>query len=508
MESWLPLFDIFMNNPTPETEASLWLQRSNNATPSPSSTTTTAAAAAAPVTTSAFLSLLTQPRNAIVKDPSLSSPPTTTRVMFMQTLPDFVQSRILSFLACEHKMFSKRELSKLARNILSGSANQEVDFWVKRAAQNLFDAVSESSYEWTSGLDLGFGEERVGEEFDALPDWLKEATRASDPLLSWLPLSQVELNSRMSADALENNDDLLSQAEENSEDDLKAVTMEIEINHPSNVPHVLEIQQMATSLKARIMNIESTSEIIAVSNEIRELCVNKGVDSLQVLSLIEPWKVDDETASLLICHLSSGNEEEFGWPSQVLCAIVLPKFLILEEPASRVLVTVTIEYCKLHQRAAVYGLLFPLLFRKDGINNCICDVITRIVRECLHPAHVSAFCQKLLCGDEEEKRFILLPCHQCLISVDLVWTESLFVLFQNILNHNVQLTRDSVDHLVYRIRQLAERFCKSLKFGNFLLCLVNKCAPLLKSHKSSLIEAVDCTNTIVTKSMLSKLASL
>ena len=133
-------------------------------------------------------------------------------------------------------------------------------------------------------------------------------------------------------------------------------------------------------------------------------------------------------------------------------------------------------------------------------------MITTIVRECLHPAHVSAFCQKLLCGGEE-RRFVLLSCHQCLVSNELQWTDSLFNLFQNILNHNIRLIQDSVDCLVYHVRQMAERFSKSLKFGNLVLCLVSKCASLLKSHKNVLTEAVECTNTLVTKSILLRLAS-
>lgn len=396
----------------------------------------------------------------------------------------------------------------MARNILSGSGSLESDFWVKKAAQNLLDAMSESNYGWISGLDLGFSEDRVGEEFGALPDWLKAEASSNDPILPWLPVSQVELDSIMCADASRNDEEFSSQVEENTGDDLEEVRMEIEINSPGNVPLEPEVQEMAAKLRTRVMNIESSSEIIAIGNEIRELCFGKGADSIQVLSLIEPWKADDESASLLIHHLSSDNEDELGWLSQLLCSIVLPKFLILEEPASRTLVTAVIEYCKLHQRAAVYGLLFPLLLPKEGINNHICDVVTRIIRECLHPAHVSAFCQKLLCGGENKRRFISLPSHQCLISDELVWTEFLFVLFQNILNQNIHLTQDSVDRLVDCIRGFTERFCKSLKFGNFLLCLVNKCAPLLKSHKLSLIEVVECTDTLVTKSILSKLASL
>ncbi|XVE70588.1 hypothetical protein DITRI_Ditri10aG0083500 [Diplodiscus trichospermus] len=500
METWVPLFDIFMNSPTPETEASLWLQQSFNATTSSSSTAT-------PLNTSSFLSLLTKPCSLIIKGSSLSSPPTTKRIMFIETLPGMVQSRILSFLALENKRFNGKELSKLARNLLSES--QELDFWVKRAARNLLDAMSESNVnEWISGFSLDFVEESIGEEFESLPDWLKDMAATNDPLLSWLPSSAADFVPRFCDDSLKNDDGSFSQVDENRENDLKQAAAEIEMDQALNVPLEPEIEKVAISLRGRVMTFESSLKVVDLASEIRQLCLGNGRNSFHVLSLIEPWKAEDETASVLISHLSIGYDEELAWPCQVLCSTVLPKFLVPQEPASRLLVSSTIEYCKLHQRAAVHALLFPLAFRREGINSPICDVITRIIRECLHPAHVSAFCQKLLCGGKEERRFILLPCHQCLVSNELVWTDSLFNLFQNILNHNVHLTQDSVDCLVYHVRQMAENFSKSLKFGHFVLCLVSKCASLLKSHKNVLTEAVKCTDTIVTKSILLRLASL
>ncbi|KAM3760726.1 hypothetical protein ACB098_01G215000 [Castanea mollissima] len=499
MESWVPLFKIFLNSPTPETEASQWLQQSFNA----SSTTT-------PITTSSFLSLLSKPSDAIVIDDNDSSsptPPRTKRVMFIETLPTTVQSRILSFLAYERQRFCKRDLSRLARNVLSG--NQELDFWVKRAARNLLDVLSESNYEWISCLSLDSGEEGVDEEFESIPGWLKEAAvDANDVILPWLPILPDEFCSATPFGSCEVSVDSSKQDGEDGKEEVNEVVAEMEIDCPANVPLDPGIHEKATCLKARIMNFEYSLKTVGLADEIRQLCLDKGRDSFVVLGLIEPWLADDETASVLISHLVNESEEELGWPSQVLCSVILPKLLLLEVPASRVLVAAIMEYCKLHPKAAVYALLFPLILRSEGINNPICDVITRITRECLHPAHVSAFCQKLLCGEKDERRLICLPCHQRLISGELVWTESLFNLFQIILNHNVRLTQDSVDHIVYQVQQLAKIFSKSLKFGHFLLCLVTKCSPLLKSHKLSLIEAVENTSTLVTKSVLSKLSSL
>ncbi|KAG6723421.1 hypothetical protein I3842_03G206500 [Carya illinoinensis] len=499
MESWVPLFEIFLKSPAPETEASQWLHQAFNA--SSSST---------PVTTTAFLSLLTKPSDAIVGEgsssPTPSSLPCMKRVMFIETLPSMVQARVLSFLAYERQRFCARDLSMLARNVLS--LNQELDFWVKRAARNLLEVLSDTKYEWISGLSLDSGEEGVDEEFESVPGWLKEAAGANDVFLPWLPISPDKLNSKTFLGSSEDSQDFSKHNGEEGEEELNAVMEEMEVDRPTNVPVGSEIQEKARSLKARALNFESSSKTVGLANEIRQLCLDKGRDSFVVLGLIEPWLADDETASVLISHLTNGSGEELSWPSQVLCSVILPKFLFLEEPACRVLVAAITEYCKLHQKAAVYAFLFPLVLRSEGINNHICDVIARIIRECLHPVHVSAFCQKLLCGDKDERRVICLPCHQHLISNELVWTESLFNLFQIILNHNVHLTQDSADHIVYQVQQLAVHFSKSLKFGNFLLCLVTKCSPLLKSHKLSLVDAVEQTSTLVTKSILSKLAHL
>ncbi|XP_044471470.1 uncharacterized protein LOC123200364 [Mangifera indica] len=499
MESWIPLMDIFLNNPTPEVEASLWLQQSFSATSRASSTST-------PITTSSLISLLTKPCDVIVNDSSSSS--TTKTVMFIETLPGFVQSRILSFLAYENKRFSARELRGLARGVMSGDGGS--DFWVKRTARHLFDAVSHSNYEWISRLSLDSEEQMFDEEFDSLPSWLKDSLNNNEDLLfPWLPISINELNSRTFVTACEdeNDEDSVSELRVKLENELNVVVLEVRHDCPADVCTQGEIGKLASDLRERIRNFESSYNTVALANEIQQLCLKKGVDSFTVLGLIEPWKADDETASVLISHFLSGSEDELVWPNQVLCSVVLPKLLVLEEPASRVLLGALIEYCKIHQRAAEYALVFPLILRREGINNPICDVITRIFRECLHPAHVSALCQKLLCGGDNENKFICLPSHQCLISNELVWTESLFSLFQNNLNHNVHLTQDSIDQIVFRVGKLTEMFSKSLKFGNFLLCLVTKCAPLLKSHKLLLIEVVEHTNSILTKSILSKLAS-
>ncbi|KAJ8531998.1 hypothetical protein K7X08_011921 [Anisodus acutangulus] len=122
MECWIPLFQIFLNSPCPDTEASLWLQQSFN---QPDPTT---------ISTISFLSLLTRPTEITVTDSSSSH---TKRVMWIQALPNAVQARILSFLLYDCRRFCESELRQLAGNMLK--EGKELDFWVKRAAHQLLD---------------------------------------------------------------------------------------------------------------------------------------------------------------------------------------------------------------------------------------------------------------------------------------------------------------------------------------------------------------------------------
>ncbi|KAF3668161.1 putative tetraspanin-2-like [Capsicum annuum] len=435
MECWVPLFQIFLNSPCPETEASPWLQQSFNQ-PGPTA-----------ISTTSFLSLLTRPTE-IDSCSSSSSPFPTKRVMWIQTLPNAVQARILSFLIYDRR----------------------------------------SNHEWLSCFNLDSEEEQLEDEFRSLPDWLKDDIIETDLMLPWLPISQKQFNFSMQFSSCSENDDPMTKFEEGKQEILDGVIEEVDEVVIKEVDEYLEpqVEETAGGLK---------------------LCKGGG-QSLVILGIIEPWRADDEPAAVLVSNLLDGNEDELGWPSHVLCSVILPKLLVLKEPASRVLLTAIVDYSKVHQKAAEYALLLPLMLRMEGINSPICDVITRIVRESLHPGHVSAFCQKLLSDEADLKKFICLPFHQCLIGSKLVWTESLFNLMQNILNHNIHFTQDSVDRLVQHAWVCADRFSKSLKFGKFLLCFVTKCSPMLKSHKCVLTEATQHTNTLVTKSVLTKLSSL
>ncbi|KAD4180471.1 hypothetical protein R6Q59_023664 [Mikania micrantha] len=522
MESWLPLMNIFMNSISPETEASMWFQSSFNSSSNPSIS----------ISTASFLSLLMQPIEAVVNDSSSSSSSILCkqRFIWLQTLPNAVQARILSFLAYEHAKFNKQDLTKLARNLLFDAT--EVDFWVRRAANQLFDVVSDSNFKWVSCLNLDSEEEKFDEKFGSMPGWLIDVASANDSILPWLPISVDDMNKRLPDVTCEDDEDLMVDVEDCKDVNLEMIhtcddeDLMVDVEDGKNGNFVMivtqrklvhldsdpvdhETKEMALFLKTKILNLESSFKAAELADEIRTIIFKEKKDSLMVLSLIEPWNADDEIVPILLSRIQEGNENDFAITSNILCSIVLPKFLELEKPASRVLVTATINYCKVHYKSAVYALLFPLILHKNGINNPICDVITRIIKDCLHPANVSAICQKLLCEENTNgSEYICPPCYQHLVSKSLVWTESLFNLFQIILNHDVRLTQDSVNQLVFYVQESSIRFSKSLKFANFLLCFAGKCAPMLGIHKLALFEAVEHTSSFLTKSILSKLASI
>ncbi|KAI3959144.1 hypothetical protein MKX01_023820 [Papaver californicum] len=459
MDAWIHLFDIFFNSPSPEFEASLWfsLNSINN------STTTTS--------TNSFLKLVTKPIHAITTNPASSSSSSSSiqskRFMYMQTLPNAGQSRILSFLTTESKRFCKRELCLLAESVLNG--NEKVDFWVKKSAHNLLDKMSDSGFSRFSSLNLdGFEEDE--EEFLALPNWLQSSSGSKSSVLPWLPLTFDELRecTSLSCIADENRDEVMEVEE------LCEVEEKDEVLNQMDVSIDSRVRTKAGSLKMKLLNYESSKGTVSLTNEIHQICFEEDEkevkNSFAVLGLIKLWEVDDETASVLIPNLLGGNanESKFSWASKILCSIVLPKLLVLNGPVSRVLVTTTVEFCKQRQKAVVDALLFPLILRKEGLNT-----------------------HRLLCGEEESRKFVCLPCHQHLISDKLVWTEPLFMLFQNILNQNISLTQDSVDHIVSVVRELAGQYLKPLKFSTFLLCLITKCHSSLKHHKLILIPIVE-----------------
>ncbi|KAI0524268.1 hypothetical protein KFK09_003634 [Dendrobium nobile] len=484
MEQWLPLFQILLDSPSPEGEASFWLLEQHHELHSPA--------------TSAFLSLLLSPSPLHSLSSLTASPSSSNPLIWFQTLPFSIQTRILSLLAAESRRFCPRRLQSLACHIMNSDLPFSADhpaFWVRRAARNLFDALPGSVLE---------SEQRASEnEFDSLPHWLENVAKTNTPLLPWLPVNVSHLQK---AAAFEFAKKSRSKELVSKNGKIKPLS-ESEDNDNSPPPLLSQSIQKANALKAELLAIDCTADSLHLADKIRQLCLESGVgNELKVLELIEPWEATDETLSVLLLHLvNDGGLFSKSWPSYVLCSMALPKLLTLQSPASRALLSATICFCKQHQTAAVEGLIFPLMLHKEGINAMLCDVLVMLIKECLHPSHVSAFCQRLLCGEGKGRKLVFLPGHQGLISEQVVWTESSFHLFQNIMNLEVYFTPDTNDKLVSVIDEMASKFSNSLKFGNFLLCFVTKCSYAVNAYKVQLRDATEKTSTLVTRSILSRL---
>eukprot|EP01018_Ginkgo_biloba_P005815 Gb_19011 [translate_table: standard] len=548
MEQWVPLLEIFLKSPCPVGEASHWVQTQQGK---------------GGLTAGGLWRFVPQllANNVVFYQGEEEAYETTNinssigNCMWIQTLPSAMQSSILTFLSAEHSRFRKKDLEKLARNLV---ASLELDFWVRRAAENLFHTIIGPN---TSQFFKVENDPKM-HEYNALPEWLEDYRKGSNSLFPWLPVASEDSPSLANNCPESSKEQTVCQTKATLAEKFEssrntgvegnlaspgakeftgesvagfepAVDEASEIQHAtscisveaigSEVATSMEVEMMdhkdiesraavdpevhaqSLSLREALLSSESNSSISRSAEKIRTLC--SSADCMGVLSVVKPWEADDEVTLKLVETLLK-EQEGYTWSTEILCSVILPKLLALKEPASRVLVTAVLQAAKAHQRATVDALLFPLILRKKGLNVAVCEVLNRIIKDCLNADHISSFCQKLLFEVDHRKSVICLPCHQSEISHCLVWTEPVFTLLQNILNQQVPLPLEAIEKLVLALDDVAEEFSKSLKFGNFLLCLVNKYGSLLKHYKASLRRIAERTNTFMTKSVLTKLASL
>jgi hypothetical protein len=335
------------------------------------------------------------------------------------------------------------------------------------------------------------------EEFHEPPPWLKEAAARARPVLPWLPLDCR--NVMPVADGL---DGVRLESLELEQDEFPVIQV---VGRPPAPPLGVSVVHRAQALRKEIELADSVLDAQQVAKDLHVLCLESG-NAEAVLSLVQPWGADDDTVRVLLSHLVLEEDGMHGkGPALVLCSLVLPKLLGLQRAASSGLVSAALDICKRHPAAALEAVLFPLVLRKEGLNVAQSDVLTRIVKDCMHPLHVTAFCHRLLSGEEEERIPVCMPQHRENIGADLVWTESLFVLFNGILNQDIRLTPSTIEKLVSMIDGMAMKFRKSLKFGNFFLCFVSKCWHECKIHRLLLERAAETTDTFLTKAILAKL---
>ncbi|XP_037462839.1 uncharacterized protein LOC119334361 [Triticum dicoccoides] len=420
-----------------------------------------------------------------------------TAVLF-QTLPPLLQSQALSFLSSSASLLDPLQLRSLASRVLSAPPGRCDEFWVRRGAHHLLDGLPDKD-----APDVPW---EFNEEFHEPPPWLKEEAARTPPVLPWLPLDCRSLmpgGARVGGDGL---DGVGLESLGLEQDEYSFIQEEVgRAPSPPSPPLGNSVVHKALALKKEIEMSESILGAQQAANNLHDLCLESG-NAEAVLSLVQPWEADDDTVRVLLSNVVLEEDGMHGkGPALVLCSLILPKLLDLQRAASSGLLSAALDVCKRHPAAALEAVLFPLVLRKQGLNAPQCDVLTRIVRDCMHPLHVTAFCHRLLSGEEGERKPICMPQHRENIGCDLVWTESLFALFYNILSQDICLTPSTIEKLVYMIDDMAIKFPKSLKFGNFFLCFVSKCWHECKIHRVLLETAAETTNTFLTKAILVKL---
>ncbi|KAL6602894.1 hypothetical protein ACP70R_043255 [Stipagrostis hirtigluma subsp. patula] len=470
MEQWLPLFRHLLANPAANAAA---FSSSDNDCP----------ASSPPA--AALLHLLLSPAATL----PASDPP----AVLFETLPPLLQSQALSFLSASAGLLDLHLLHSLASRVLSAPPGR-YDFWARRGARHLLDGLLDG------GGALGVSDEFL-DGFHEPPPWLQEAAERARPVLPWLPLdcrsAATSGTSGLNGIGLESL--VLEQDEDSEMQDAECDSS------PPAPPLGNLVVQRALALQKEIVMVDSVLEAQRVAKDLQALCVESR-NAEAVLSLVQPWEADDDTLRTLLSNLVLEGDGTHGiGPALVLCSVVLPKLLELQSPASSVLLSAALDLCKRHPAAALEALLFPLVLRKGGLNVPQCDVASRIVKDCMHPLHVAAFCHRLLSGEEQEQRPICMPQHQESVGNHLVWTESLFALFYSIINQDIRLTPCAIQELVSVIGERASEFSRSRKFGNFFLCFVSKCWHECKTQRVLLERAAEATNTLLTKAILAKL---
>ncbi|CAN6177749.1 unnamed protein product [Urochloa humidicola] len=482
MEQWLPLFRHLLSCPAANATAFSSFPASDDCPNSPSPAT-------------ALLRILLSPVPAL---PASASEPTAA--ILFQTLPPFLQSQALSFLASSAGLLDPHLLRSLAARVLSAPPGR-YGFWARRGARHLLDGLPEEE-----GVP-GVASDEFVDGFHELPLWLKETAARARPFLPWLPVdSQSMMETRTCGRGGGNvlNGIGLETLVVAQDEDVEM--QEAECVLPPQAPPLGDsIVQRALAVQKQIATVESGLVDQRVVKDLQDLCVESR-NAAAVLSLVQPWEADDDTLRVLLSNLVLQEDGvNGGGPALVLCSVFLPQLLELQRPPSSVLLSTALDLCKRHPAAALEAVLFPLVLRKGGLNVPQCDVLIRIVKECMHPLHASAFCHRLLSGEEQERKPFCMPQHHESVGTHLVWTESLFTLFYSILSQDICLTPSTIDELISVIDERASEFSRSLKFGNFLKCFVLKCWHQCKNQRVLLERAAERTNTFLTKAILAKL---
>lgn len=470
----------------------------------------------------------------------------------MQTLPSAMQTSVLTFLKVEHNHFRTKDLEALARRILQSPV--EADYWVYQAARSLLLTTSQNADQWASFSSaeeqrLGIGDTQTSDH-NAMPEWLDKCSEHTSPMFSWLPLEKSYPGDEVQDQDKTHLSETLESLQPMSIEvpAVQQLTNEL-FDHekratcsPERRTHERTIEDM-DRLEMEI--IEADTGIIDLSKKVngRDNLVDEDDDKiaraalgeelyLQALSLgqnlrtrSEPglpkdinlvrstpnfscllsaaraWEVDDEVTLLLVETLLV-EQDGYAWSTQLLHAIILPKIYALEKPASRILMTALTQAGKIHPRAVMDSIMFPIICSKNGASSVQCEILNRLVKDCLTEDLILSLLQKMFVPRRESEHDFSRS------NRSWNWTEGVVGVVQNLLSHKVNIDQDCVASLVQDLDAAVAEFSTSLKFGNLLLNLVTKHGPRLKSHKTSLHHVVNRSRTFLTKTVQSKLASI
>ncbi|KAL3702143.1 hypothetical protein R1sor_020165 [Riccia sorocarpa] len=470
--------------------------------------------------------------------------------IWMQTLPNGMQTSILTFLNAEHGHFRSRDLETLARQILQCPI--DADFWVLEAAKTLLQTSSQDQdLSLLSEEKQHFAAEGAEmADYHKLPEWLDGCGEGSGSMLPWLSLKQSdgfqekapqEINFCPSRTGELSQLDITStEVQEFKQSALDPLRSEARGCSPRKVREEPYMEEKGTleiteADKAVIdgseRSVDQDHEMVRKDDDGTARAILGEDLYAQALSLGEAlrssprhglseeiklartttkfglflcvaraWEVDDEVTLLLVASLLV-EQDGYAWSRQVLETIILPKLLTMEKPASRILTTAVTQVGKIHPRAIVDSVVFPLICSRDGASSIQCELVNRIVKDCLPEDLILSLLQKMFLPSAEN--------HDNLNSgIPWKWTEGTVGVVQNMLNYKVNLDEQSVACLVKALDAVVMEFSKSLKFGNLLLNLVTKQGSKLRSHKELLQQIVGKSQTFLTKSIKTKLAAI
>ncbi|XP_024372571.1 uncharacterized protein [Physcomitrium patens] len=460
--------------------------------------------------------------------------------LWIQTLPNAMQTNILTFLSAERRHFLSKDLVALASTLL---ATRGIDFWVKLAASNLLNVLNGEPDEKMLCLEQNCapGQNSALEQYSSLPSWIEEYKELRSVLLSGLTLRHEDVIPRNDEDPL--TQEGLAKNVADSVDNNRVLMDEVEIStaRPETCSQTAlgkrkrdpepRVISQATSPHVQVQESQGPEETMpggehleAVNDEdeksVRELLGNdlfekakslgialqsrsshdglpfdidilsKAPNLSRVLKVIKPWLVTDETTSLLVTSLL-GEQSGYAQSTQILTHVLLPKLINMEEPPSRILSSAVLQAGKAHPRATIDAVVIPLLLETDVSGSTLkCDLINRVVKECFSPEAASSLCNRLFCPR------------------NWVWTDGTVGVVQTLLNQKVSLEEVALEGLISLLELNCNQFSASLKFSNLLLNLVTKYGSQVRPYKQVLQQVVSSSKTFLTKSILTKVSAL